>query len=219
MTSPINESAAQPRAESFVDWFHINSRMVTAGAVVVAAAAFGYWIVQRTAYNETISADRQLLVAKQSLNSGNEALAAADLKKVADKYPSKPAGGEAGMLLAQLQLGKGDVTGAITGLRALASKVTSGPTAASIRGLLGDALVQAAKPAEAAAEYVGAAKSTSMANERAYWEAKAGRAYLAANNTVEARKLYEALAAQTENEGIATEARVRLGELSVGNRP
>src|SRR5260221_10637415 len=74
MTSPINESAAQPRAESFVDWFHINSRIVTAGAVVVAAAAFGYWIVQRTAYNETISADRQLLVAKQSLNSGNEKL-------------------------------------------------------------------------------------------------------------------------------------------------
>ncbi len=58
-----------------------------------------------------------------------------------------------------------------------------------------------------------------MANERAYWESKAGRAYLASNNTVEARKLYEALAAQTDNEGIATEARVRLGELSVGSRP
>src|SRR5258706_7427287 len=91
MTSPINESAAQPRAESFVDWFHINSRIVTAGAVVVAAAAFGYWIVQRTAYKETISADRQLLGAKQSLNSRNEALAAAELKKEADKYATQPA--------------------------------------------------------------------------------------------------------------------------------
>src|SRR5258708_25154781 len=107
MTSPIKEPAAQPRAESFVDWFHINSRMVTAGAVVVAAAAFGYWIVQRTAYNETISAARQLLVAKQSLNSGNEALAAADLKKGAAKYPSKPAGGRAGARFRQRPLGKG----------------------------------------------------------------------------------------------------------------
>src|SRR5258707_14126880 len=129
MTSPINESAAQPRAESFVDWFHINSRIVTAGAVVVAAAAFGYWIVQRTAYNETISADRQLLVAKQSLNSGNEALGAAELKKVADKYPTKPAGGEAGGLPAPLQLGQGDVTRATAALRGLGAKAASGPNA------------------------------------------------------------------------------------------
>src|SRR5260221_1365239 len=127
MTSPINESAAQPRAESFVDWFHINSRIVTAGAVVVAAAAFGYWIVQRTAYNETISADRQLLVAKQSLNSGNEALAAADLKKVADKYPTKPAGGEAGVLLPQLQLGQGDGSRGIPRQRARATTKGSMP--------------------------------------------------------------------------------------------
>src|SRR5260221_1642782 len=110
------------------------------------------------------------------------------------------------MLLAQLQLGKGDVTGAIAGLRALATKVTSGPTAASIRGLLGDALGQVAKPAEAAAEYVGAAKSTPMANERAYWDSKAGPPYLASNNTREARKLYEALTPQANNDDTATYA-------------
>src|SRR5260221_1174377 len=130
MTSPINESAAQPRAESFVDWFHINSRIVTAGAVVVAAAAFGYWIVQRTAYNETISADRQLLVAKQSLNSGNEALAAADLKKVADKYPTKPAGGEAGMVLPQPPQGKGGGNRGHAGLQAPAAPRAPGPNTA-----------------------------------------------------------------------------------------
>ncbi|MEO8623366.1 MAG: hypothetical protein ABI625_19975 [bacterium] len=94
MTHPISETgaAAQPKAESFVDWFQINSRLVSIGAIVVVAIAFGVWFVQRTALNETISADKQLLTAKQSLNSGNAPLAEADLKKVADKYGDKPAG-------------------------------------------------------------------------------------------------------------------------------
>src|SRR5258707_8331578 len=91
MTSLINESAAQPRAESFVDWFHINSRIVTAGAVGVAAAAFGYWILEPPAYNETLSAHRPLLAAKQALNSRNAALAPAAPKKLAGKHPPQPA--------------------------------------------------------------------------------------------------------------------------------
>ena len=88
MTHPVSEGelAAQPKAESFLDWFHVNSRLVSIGAIVVAAIAFGVWFVQRTALNETMSADKQLLTAKQSLNSGNAPLAEADLKKVVAKY-------------------------------------------------------------------------------------------------------------------------------------
>src|SRR4051812_43373521 len=107
MTHPTTEPTTpvpQPKAESFLDWFHINSRMVSIGAAVVVLAAVGFWFVKRTQMNETINSDRQLLMAKQSLGSGNEQLALADLKKVVDKYGDKPAGAEAGMLIATTQL-------------------------------------------------------------------------------------------------------------------
>src|SRR5450631_2592006 len=125
MTSPISDTSppsSQPKPESFVDWFHINSRWITIGAAVVVIVAFGVWIVQRTKLNEAINSDKQLQVAKQSLNSGNAQLAESDLKKVVDKYADKPAGAEAGMLLAQLHMDKGDYDGAAASLRVLADK-------------------------------------------------------------------------------------------------
>jgi predicted negative regulator of RcsB-dependent stress response len=222
MTHPISESGvpvSQAKAESFVDWFHINSRWITTGAIVVAAVGFGFWFVERKNLNETINADKQLVVAKQSMNSGNAPLAEADLKKVTDKYADKAAGAEAGMLLAQLRMDRGDNATAVTGLRDLATKVSTGPNAASIRGLLGDALAQLDKPADAAVEYEKAAGATTMPNEKNFWLSKAARSYLTAGKTVEARKLFDALAAQTSNEAVATEAHVRLGELAAGGKP
>lgn len=222
MTHPISDdgtTAAQPKAESFVDWFHINSRMISIGALVVVVIAFVFWFVQRQALNETISSDKQLLTAKQSLNSGNAPLAEADLKKVVDKYADRPAGTEAGLLLAQLKIDKGDYQGAVTELKSLSGKVSSGPNAAPIRGLLGDAVAQLGKPADAAAEYQKAAGLASGPNAKGFWMAKAGRAYLDAGKTADARKIFEDLAAQHDNEAIATEARVRLGELTAGSKP
>ena len=222
MTHPISDAGAttaQPKAESFVDWFHINSRVISIGAFAVVAIAFGVWFVQRQSLNETISSDKQLLTAKQSLNSGNAPLAEADLKKVVDRYADKPAGIEAGLLLAQIKLDKSDYQGAVTDLKALSSKVSSGPSAAPIRGLLGDAVAQLGKPADAAVEYVKAAGLAAGPNEKGFWMAKAGRSDLDAGKTAEARRIFEDLAAQHDNEAMAAEARVRLGEITGGGKP
>ncbi len=222
MTHPIDGGITptpQPKAESFVDWFNINSRWIAIGGVVVVLGAFGYWFVKRTAMNETVNSDKQLMMAKQSLNSGNIPLAEADLKKVADKYASKPAGAEAGMLLAQTRMDRGDYQGALTILIDLATKVTSGPNASSVVGLQADAQAQLEKYADAAASYEKAAGLTTMANEKGFWMAKAVRAHTLNNKPAEARKILEGLAAQTDNQALATEARVRLGELSVASKP
>lgn len=220
MTHPIDGHIdAQPKAESFVDWFNINSRWITIGAVVVGLGAFGYWFMERTKLNETINSDKQLLVAKQSLNSGNIPLAEADLKKVADKYGSKPAGAEAGMLLAQTRMDRGDYQGALTILVDLSGKVTSGPNAAAVSGLRADALSQLERYADAAANYEKAASQTSMQNEKGFWLAKAARAHALNNQPAAARKILEGLANQTENPALSTEAHVRLGELSAAGKP
>ena len=215
MTTPTMEApvAQQPKAESFLDWFRINSRIVTIASVVVAAAAFGFWFYNRSAVLKAENADRKLLAAKQSLGSGNLPLAQSDLKKVADQYPSTSAGAEAGMLLAQVKLEQADYQGAVTTLKDLAGKNQSGPYATPIRALLGDAYSQLGKYAEAAAEYEQAALATQAPNERALLLAKIGRSQTAAGNAAKAREAWDALANQTDNAGLAAEARVRLGEL------
>ena len=214
MTTPTMDTPVrQPKAESFLDWFRINSKVVTIAAVVVAAAIFGFWFYTRSNVLKAENADRRLLAAKQSLGSGNLPLAQSDLKKVADQYPGTSAGAEAGMLLAQVKLEQNDNQGAITTLRELAGKTASGPYAASIRTLLGDALAQLGKPAEAAAEYERASALTQAPNERNLLLGKIARAYAAAGNPAKERAAWETLSRQQDSPSLATEARIRLGEL------
>lgn len=206
---------AQPKVESFMDWFHVNSKLVTAGAIVVLIAAGGAWYYQSAKTQKLENADKQLQLAKQSLRPGNPntQLAESDLKRVSERYAGTTAGTEAGMLLATLKLDKGDAPGAIAYLQELTGKLGSSPNAASARSLLGDAYSQAGKAAEAAAEYERAAAATSMPNERAFLLSKAGHSYMAAGKGPEARRVWETLASNQESPGLAAEARVRLGEL------
>src|SRR5215208_7120296 len=212
--APVSQPKTEPKAESFLDWFRINSRVVAIAAAIVAAAAFGFWFYNRSAALKAENADRKLLAAKQSLNSGNLPLAQSDLKKVADQYAGTSAGAEAGMLLAQVKLEQNDNQGAVNTLKELAAKSESGPYATPIRSLLGDAYAQLGKPAEAAAEYERAAGLTEMPNERATLQAKAGHAFMAAGKNPDARRIWEVLATNENIPELTAEARVRLGELA-----
>jgi len=214
MTTPTLEAPVrEPKAESFLDWFRINSRLVGAAVAVVVAVAFGFWFYNRSVVLKAENADKKLLAAKQSIGSGNLPLAQSDLKKVADQYGGTGAGAEAGMLLAQLKMDQGDNQGAVTVLTDLVHKFPSGPYAASVRALLGDAYEQLGKPAEAAAEYEKAALATALPNERALLMSKLGRAWAAAGKTDKARQTWESLASQQSSASLAAEARIRLGEL------
>lgn len=198
-----------------MDWFHINSRLVSAAGIVVLVAVLGAWYVQTSRTRKLQNADKQLLLAKQSLQPGNPnvQLAESDLGKIADRYAGTPAGAEAGLLLGQLKLEKGDYQGAVTYLKGLSEKLASGPNASAVRGLLGDAYAQLDKAADAAGEYERAASLTTMPNEKAYLLSKAGHAYMAAGKHAEARRIWEGLAANQESPSLAAEARERLGEL------
>jgi predicted negative regulator of RcsB-dependent stress response len=215
MTHPIADKTTrnEPKVESFMDWFHVNSRWVGIGAVIVLAAIAGTWYSMRAKAIKLENADRQLLQAKQSVASGNVPLAESDLQKVADRYSGTTAGAEAGLMLGQLKLEKGDYQGAADYLKGLSGRL-DGPNAAAAKGLLGDAYSQLNKPAEAAAEYEAAASTSQMASEKAFYLARAGNAYMTANKNAEARKIWEALSKQTDNPSAAAEARVRLGAMT-----
>jgi predicted negative regulator of RcsB-dependent stress response len=223
MTTPTTDTGSlptrEPKATSFMDWFHVNSRWVAAGAAVVAVAAAVAWYVPHQRALAGANADRMLLDAKRSLNSGNTQLAESDLRKVADRYAGTPSGLEAALLIGQLHLQKDDAAGAVSYLQGVVGKADKGTTgAAGAHGLLADALMQAGKTAEAAAEYQKAAEMTALPNEHAVLLSKAGYAYMAGGKTAEARTVFEALATQQQSQALAAEARVRLGELAAAGR-
>ena len=97
-----------------MDWFHVNS------ASWGSARSLSSWPVRwpgtsrGRAEQKNQNADKQLLAAKQSVAAGNTQLAESDLKKVADRYAGTPAGTEAGMLLGQIRLEKGDAAAAVS---------------------------------------------------------------------------------------------------------
>ena len=80
--------------------------------------------------------------------------------------------------------------------------------------LEGDGYAQLGKSAQAAKQYEAAAAATAYKNEKAFYLAKAGRAYQAGGDTANARKTWSALASDPDAKSMATEARVRLGELT-----
>jgi predicted negative regulator of RcsB-dependent stress response len=152
-----------------------------------------------------------LAAAQSVVQSGNAALAQSDLQALLRRYGGTTASIQARLLLAQVHFGAGKVD---EGLKELDAIGSPGPFAASVHSLRGAGLEQGGKPAEAAAEYEKAASSAPTDLGKAAYQSDAARAYLAAGKADEAKRIWEAMAADDTNP-LAGEAKVRLGEIKV----
>jgi tetratricopeptide (TPR) repeat protein len=209
--SVATNASNSERGFDFMDWFQVNSRFIGIGAVVVAVAAAGYWFYIRSQQIKTVNAERSLMQAEQSLQSGNTALATSDLQRVVGRYKGTGAGTEAAMLLAQTDYNAGKYQDGIKVLEEVSGK--AGGSEAAVASLIGDGYSQMGKPADAAKAYERAAGSAEYDTERAYYRSKAARSYASAGNAAGARRLWEQLAAEPKVPSVAAEARVRLAEL------
>lgn len=211
-TSTARAAVASDRGRDFMDWFQINSRYIGIGAAVVAVAAAGYWFYLRSQQIKTVNAERSLMQAEQSLQSGNTALATSDLQRVVTRYKGTSAGTEAAMLLAQASYNAGKYQDGVKVLEEVSGK--AGGSEASLQSLIGDGYSQLAKPADAAKAYERAAAAAEFDTERAYYRAKAARSYAAAGNVNDAKRIWSQLASDEKAQAVAAEARVRLAELT-----
>src|SRR3954466_1941556 len=190
MTSPDTELTAADRAQTFIDWTRVNSRVLKAGFVVVFFAALGCWFWSRSQQIKAANAEAALMRAKQSMTAGNLALAQTDLQKVYANYESTSAGVEAAMLLAQIDYDNGKYQDGITRLRKVAGSSAAQSSETTIRSLEGDGYAQMGKVGDAAKAYEDAANSSPYENEKAYQISKAARSYQAAGDTAKARALW-----------------------------
>src|SRR5689334_539780 len=211
-SSPVSKPAASAdRGLDLMEWFQVNSRVITAAAAVVAVAAAGYWFYTRSQQIKTVNAERSLMQAEQSLQSGNTALATSDLQRVVTRYKGTGAGTEAAMLLAQTNYNAGKYPEGIKVLQEVSGK--AGGNEAAVQALIGDGYSQMGKASEAAKAYEKAATATIYDNERAYYRAKAARSYSSGGNIAEARRIWTDLSTDEKSQSVAAEARVRLAEL------
>jgi len=186
--------------------------MIATGVLVAAVAVYLFMGRLRLITNN--NAERALNSAKQSLNSGNLPLAQSDLEKVYSRYGSTPAGVEAALLLAGLDYDAGKVQDGINVLEKTAGTRAASNAQSTIRSLEGDGYAQLNKLGEAAKQYEAAAAATTFETEKASLRAKAARTYQAAGDTAQAHKIWAELATDPTTESVASEARVRLGELT-----
>ena len=208
--TPARPAVSESRWD-LMDWLQVNSRVISGAAIVVAAAAAGYWFYVRSQQIKTINAERSLVQAEQSLQSGNTALATSDLQRVVSRYKGTGAGTEAAMLLAQTDYNAGKYQDGIKVLEDVSGK--AGGSEAALQSLIGDGYSQMSKFGDAAKAYERAAAAAEYDTERAYYRAKAARSYTTAGNATDAKRLWSQLSTDAKAQSVAAEARVRLAEL------
>lgn len=214
MTHPVADSAVAPgREESIIEWFQRNARLLGMAAGAAAVLVAGYWFYTRSQEIKRDNADRALNTALQSVSAGNAALAQSDLQKVIDRYSDTQPGIEAAMVLAEMQFEAGNVKEGVTILEKVAGSRAASPSLAAIYSLIGDGQLQGGKAADAAKAYQKAADATTFGHEKAWQLAKVARALTVAGDNAGAAKIWTQLANDPKAQGLANEAKVRLGEL------
>ncbi|MFL5505532.1 MAG: tetratricopeptide repeat protein [Gemmatimonadales bacterium] len=185
---------------------------VLGGIAVIAAAV---WFINSSSARKEEFGSRALQSARQAAEAGNLPLAASELQKVSQTYKGTRAGTEAVLSLNQVRLLNNQAELAVVGLKEFAATNPKGYVAQT-QALLGVALENTKKPAEAAAAYLAAAAAAEVDFLKAQYLIDAGRAWAQAGKPAEAEKAYREIIANYPKTAALTEAKVRLAELTKG---
>ena len=217
-TEPTVTPAPAPSAPNPLSlWLANRKNRMTAiagGAVLVVGVIA--WLVILDGQRKQAYADRALSTAMSAAAANNLPLASSELQKVISTYAGTPAAGQAVIMLNQIRLTSGQEALAITGLQEYLKAKPEPRFAVQAAGLLGSALENAKRPAEAAAAYLTASESAQDAYLKAEYLNQAARAYLNDGKPEEAIKLYRRVMSDFGKTAAVGEASVRLSELTKG---
>jgi predicted negative regulator of RcsB-dependent stress response len=213
VTTPKPVEKQDPVAR-FLDWLAKKRNNLIAGAaVILVAAAVVYFFITAQRRKEQFAANA-LDNARAEIAAGNPALAASDLSQLISGYGGTIAAEDAAILLAQVRLTESQPAAAIVELRKLIDQGPRDQFIAPAHGLLAAAQEQAGSFDEAADEYLIAAEAAWYDFLRAQYLVSAGRALTEAGDTARAITVYQRVIDGYPDDVSATEAKVRLGELS-----
>ena len=204
--------ATQPAAPT--SWLRDSKRQAFAGGLVVAVVALGVWFVVTSNRRKEEFASRVFSQALATADKGNFPQASADLQRVIQTYSGTEAASEAVLALNQIRLASGQGQLAVSNLTEYLAGNPEPRFAAAAYGLLGVAQENAKKFAEAGAANEKAAEKAEVTFVKASYLLDAGRAYRAAGKPQDAIRVYRTVVDKYPEAPAASEAQVRLGELT-----
>lgn len=188
--------------------------LVGLGAVALVLA--GVWFASASGKRREQFAQRQLETARAAGEAGNLPLAASEFQRVATNFRGTQAAQEALVALNQARIINGQHELAAQGLREFLASQPDPRFVVPASALLGTALENANRPGEAADAYRAAAAAADADYLKAEYLTEAGRAYLDAGRVKDAEGVYREIVQKYDKTASATEAQVRLAELTKG---
>ncbi|MGH7567442.1 MAG: tetratricopeptide repeat protein [Gemmatimonadales bacterium] len=200
---------------ALVAWVQGHRQVATyaSGALLLGVLLFAWntWSSRQT----EVRAGAALSAARSAFESRNYPLAASELARLVENYAGTNAAEEGTLLLANVRIQQGQVAQAIELLQRLAPSASRSYQAQAY-GLLAAAL-------ETQGQLRPAAEAYEEGSKRAVWDwmkaqllAEAGRVWGQAGDTTRAVASYARVVKDFGERGPATEAKVRLGELTKG---
>ncbi len=208
----VTEQAQDP-----MDWIKAHRRLVTGAAVALAVVAGGAWLSVTTAQRKETAAQQALEVARNAFDANNLPGAASEFQRVAQTYAGTRAANEAQIALNQVRMINGQNELAIVSLRELVAANPDPVFAVPAQGLLGAALENVNRPAEAGEAFRRASELARVDYLKAEYLLEAGRAYVAAGQDQKAKEAYEQIVTDYAETPSMTEAQVRLAEVLGGD--
>jgi len=202
------------REEQLVAWVQKNQRPLGIGAAVVIAAGLLVWFLAASAARKEAFATQQLEQAWAAMDAGNLPQASSELQRVASTYGGTNAAHEATLSLnqARLEMGQGQL--AVEDLRRFAESNPPVQYRFAAWKLLGTALEDLDRPAEAAEAYRSAASDAEMDFMKADALLSAARASVNAGDTAGAMAALNRVMTEFPETAAAPAAELRLAELS-----
>jgi tetratricopeptide (TPR) repeat protein len=215
ITSAPAGAQRPPLSERLLDWFKAHKQITSwLGAILIVGAGLFVWTLSTKRRTEEI-ASRDLQGARFAFENQNYPLAASELAKVIANYSGTNAAAEARILLANSRLLEKQPQQAVTVLKDFAPGAPQAYRAQAY-GLLGAAYENMGKPRDAGEAYENGSAAARLDFLKAQMLSDAGRAWTVAGDTTKAVAAYRRIVNEFGKEGIAGEAKVRLGELTKG---
>jgi predicted negative regulator of RcsB-dependent stress response len=202
------------RSAQTASWYRDRNRLALVVAVALVVGALVLWFVMTSNRRKEEFAARSLNQARTAAEAGNLPLASSELQKLIQTYRGTDAATEAVITLNQVRMVNDQSELAVVGLREFLATNPPAQYRGPAYGLLGAALEDSKKFADAGDAFSKAAESATLDYLKARHLLDAGRAYRAAGKSAEAIAAYRTVAEKYPS--AQTEARVRLAELTDG---
>ena len=197
-------------------WYRDRNRLAVGAALAVVVVALIAWFVYSSGRRKEEFAQRSLNQARSAAESGNLPLASSELQKLIQTYKGTDAATEAVITLNQVRMVNGQSELAVVGLRDFLATNPEAQYRGPAYGLLGAALENSRKFAEAGEAFTKASESATLDYLKSRSLVDAGRAYDAAGKRTEAIAAYRTVIEKYSQSSSLTEAQVRLAELTDG---